>query len=75
MTLPDSEESARVGRLNRVSERAVAVLGNLIMAFHWLRSPNPALSGKVPLALVANEAGTHQVLDLLARIERGEVRG
>lgn len=72
MTSPGSEDPARIARLNRVSDRALQVFGNLVMAFHWLRTPNRALSGAVPLTLLDSDTGAARVIDRLARIERGE---
>ncbi|GJQ56206.1 MAG: TIGR02293 family toxin-antitoxin system antitoxin component [Rhodocyclaceae bacterium] len=66
-----SEESAKLVRLARVVERAKEVFGDLDTALDWLKSPNAALSGAVPLTLMDTDIGAESVLDTLGRIEHG----
>jgi putative toxin-antitoxin system antitoxin component (TIGR02293 family) len=65
------EESDRLLRLARVVERAVQVLGDRERARRWLTAPSPALGQAVPLALLDTDLGTHQVEELLGRIDFG----
>ena len=58
-------------RLARVVERAKEVFGDLDTALDWLKSPNAALSGAVPLTLMDTDIGAESVLDTLGRIEHG----
>ncbi len=39
----------------------------------WLRQPQFALGGRVPLEMLHTEAGTREVEDLLGRIEYGVI--
>lgn len=67
----NSEESAKLVRLARVVERAGEVFEDLGAALDWLKSPNAALSGVVPLSLLDTDIGAEAVLDTLGRIEHG----
>uniref|UniRef100_A0ABX1N8C0 DUF2384 domain-containing protein n=1 Tax=Aromatoleum buckelii TaxID=200254 RepID=A0ABX1N8C0_9RHOO len=67
----NSEESARLVRLARVVERAEAVFEDLDAALNWLKSPNAALAGLIPLSLMDTDIGAESVLDTLGRIEHG----
>lgn len=69
--LLNSEESAKLVRLARVVGRAEEVFDDLDTALDWLKSPNAALSGTVPLSLMDTDIGTESVLDTLGRIEHG----
>lgn len=65
------EESAKLLRLARVTQRAVEVFGDLEAAVDWLKSPNRSLGGSTPLALLDTDIGAESVLDTLGRIEHG----
>jgi len=67
----NSEESAKMVRLARVVERAEAVFEDLDVALNWLKSPNAALSGVIPLTLLDMDIGAESVMDTLGRIEHG----
>jgi len=67
----NSEESAKLVRLARVVERAEEVFDDLQTALNWLKSPNVALSGAVPLSLMDTDIGAESVMDTLGRIEHG----
>jgi putative toxin-antitoxin system antitoxin component (TIGR02293 family) len=67
----NSDESARLVRLARVVERAEAVFEDLDAALNWLKSPNAALAGVIPLSLMDTDIGAESVLDTLGRIEHG----
>lgn len=67
----NSEESARLVRLARVVERAEAVFEDMDAALNWLKSPNAALAGAIPLSLMDTDIGAESVLDTLGRIEHG----
>jgi putative toxin-antitoxin system antitoxin component (TIGR02293 family) len=66
-------EADRAMRLSRVTHAAVDAIGDLKKAVHWLRKPNTALRGQVPLRLIESEPGTHLVLAALDRIAYGGV--
>lgn len=55
----------------RITARAVEVFGDVEIALSWLKEPNPALAGEIPLDLVDTEAGVKQVDTVLGRIEHG----
>lgn len=65
------EESAKLVRLARVAWRAQEVFEDLDKAIDWLKSPNRALEGHPPIALLDTEVGAESVLDVLGRIEHG----
>ncbi|MEO8408999.1 MAG: antitoxin Xre-like helix-turn-helix domain-containing protein [Propionivibrio sp.] len=67
----NSEESAKLVRLARVVERAEKVFDGLDAALSWLKSPNAALSGAVPLTLMDTDIGAESVLDTIGRVEHG----
>jgi putative toxin-antitoxin system antitoxin component (TIGR02293 family) len=66
-----SEESAKLVRLARAVERAEEVFEGLEPALDWLKSPNAALAGAVPISLMDTDIGAESVLDTLGRIEHG----
>lgn len=51
--------------------RAEEALGDAVKARRWLRKPNRALQGRVPLDLPRSEAGARIVEQVLGRIEHG----
>lgn len=67
----NSEESAKLVRMARVVERASEVFDELDAALDWLKSPNAALSGAIPMSLLDTEIGAKAVMDTLGRIEHG----
>jgi putative toxin-antitoxin system antitoxin component (TIGR02293 family) len=67
----NSEESSKLLRLARVISRAQEVFGDSGAAVDWLKSPNAALRGHVPLSLLDTDIGAESVLDTLGRIEHG----
>lgn len=67
----NSEESAKLVRMARVVERASEVFDELDAALDWLKSPNAALSGAIPMSLLDTEIGAKEVMDTLGRIEHG----
>jgi putative toxin-antitoxin system antitoxin component (TIGR02293 family) len=56
---------------DRLTARAVRVLGDEVRAARWLRAPNPELRGRSPIELLDAEWGRREVEQLLARMERG----
>jgi putative toxin-antitoxin system antitoxin component (TIGR02293 family) len=64
-------QSDRLYRLSRLISRAVEVFENIDTARKWLKRPNQALGGIVPLDILDTDAGTEQVEELLNRIEYG----
>ncbi len=65
------DESGKLVRLAQVVQRAVEVFEDQPAALDWLKSPNAALSGSTPLALLDTEPGSAAVLGTLGRIEHG----
>jgi len=66
-------ESDRLYRLARIIALAKLYLGDKAAATRWLKRPNRALGGQVPLALVDTEPGARSVEQLLGRIAYGGV--
>jgi putative toxin-antitoxin system antitoxin component (TIGR02293 family) len=58
-------------RLVRVAVRAEIVLGDRQTALDWLESPNRALEGQTPLALLDTDLGAEEVLQVLGRLKEG----
>ena len=67
----DSIESDRLYRLARIIARSVEVFEDADTAKNWLKRPNRALAGVIPLELLDTDIGTQQVDNLLTRIEYG----
>lgn len=67
----DPVASDRLFRLARIVALAVEVLEVEQAAFHWLKSSQIGLGGRVPLALLGTDIGRDQVEKLLLRIEYG----
>lgn len=63
--------SDRLYRLARIIELTTEVLCDERQALDWLRSPQYGLSNRVPLDLLATDAGTEQVNAELLRIKFG----
>jgi putative toxin-antitoxin system antitoxin component (TIGR02293 family) len=51
--------------------QTVEVLGSIDKARVWLKSPNRALGGEVPLDLLDTEIGASQVDEVLLRLNYG----
>jgi len=68
-----AEESDRIARIARVSQRAIDSLGDESRAREWLKRPNRALQDAAPLDLLSTDAGTELVTDELGRIEYGDL--
>jgi putative toxin-antitoxin system antitoxin component (TIGR02293 family) len=66
-------EADRAVRLSRVVHAAVYAIGDRDKALRWLRKPNTALRGHVPLELIATEPGTQIVVATLNAIAYGGV--
>ena len=64
-------ESDRLYRLSRILAHAENVLGSRPKATQWLHRPNRALNGAAPLGLLDTDIGSHQVDDVLGRLEHG----
>jgi putative toxin-antitoxin system antitoxin component (TIGR02293 family) len=66
------DESDRLARVLHVHEVARGTFdGDVDKVSTWLRTPNRALAGEVPLAMVVTSAGARLVEDVLLRIEHG----
>ena len=68
-----SDESDRLSRLVRVTARAIDVLGSEENALAWLRHPNKALGGAVPLQYLSTDMGAVRVDAVLSHIEWGDL--
>lgn len=66
-----AEESDLLARLARIHDYAIEVFGNHEKARKWLRTPNRAIKGHVPLQLLRSDYGARIVESLLGRIEHG----
>ena len=64
-------ESDRTVRLARVYATAVEMIGNAEKAVEWLRTPNRALGGELPLDRLDTDLGARDVEDILGRIAYG----
>ena len=64
-------ESDRAMRMARVYAAAVEMIGNAGKAAAWLRTPNRALGGELPLDQLDTDLGAREVENLLGRIAYG----
>lgn len=67
----DPDESDRLVRLARIAAEAARILGDKEKAVGWLRDPNMALGGEIPMELLQTYIGARQVEEMLGRIEYG----
>ncbi len=65
------EESDRVYRLAHLMARALEVFADQGKVLRWLRKPNRALGGVVPLSRLDTDAGTREIEGILGRLEHG----
>ncbi len=65
--------SDRLYRIASVVARAGEVMETSEAARRWLARPQHGLGGHTPLSLLRTEAGTREVVDLLGRIEDGNL--
>lgn len=66
------EESDRVLRLARLIHETERVFGDAAKARRWLQSPSAGLRLRVPLELLATDAGAQDVQAELIRIDYGD---
>jgi putative toxin-antitoxin system antitoxin component (TIGR02293 family) len=66
-------ESDRLYRLARIVALAKQYIGDEETATRWLKRPNRALGGDVPLELIDTEPGAREVENVLGRIAFGGV--
>jgi putative toxin-antitoxin system antitoxin component (TIGR02293 family) len=66
-------ESDRVYRLARIVALAKRYIGDAQSAARWLKRPNRALGGSIPLELIDTEPGARAVENVLGRIAFGGV--
>lgn len=64
-----ADESDRLFRILRLSERAAEVLGP--GGATWLTTPKRFLAGETPLAFADTEAGAWEIMQALGRLEHG----
>ena len=65
------DESDKLLRVVRVIVRAVDAIGDVEKARRWLRTPNRALRGALPIEMLATDIGARLVEQTLGRIEHG----
>ena len=65
------EEADGIARLLRVVAFARRVFEDEALADEWLRLPNPALNGLVPMHMARTDLGGREVEAVLGRIEHG----
>ena len=65
------DESDRLARVLHLHDIALRTFDDGEKAGAWLRAPNRALSGEIPLDLVVTSTGARLVEDALLRIEHG----
>ena len=65
------DESDRLARIARVNAISLEQFGNAEKAARWLRKPNRALGGRVPLDLLATGEGARVVEETIMRIAHG----
>jgi putative toxin-antitoxin system antitoxin component (TIGR02293 family) len=65
------DESDRLSRITRITARAAETLSSQDNATAWLREPNGALGGQVPLDLLRTGEGAVLVEQILGRIDHG----
>jgi len=66
-------ESDRLYRLARIVALAKRYIGDEDTATRWLKRPNRALGGDIPLGLIDTEPGARAVENVLGRIAFGGV--
>ena len=66
-------ESDRLYRLARIVALAKRYIGDEATATRWLKRPNRALGGNIPLELIDTELGARAVENVLGRIAFGGV--
>lgn len=64
-------ESDRAARMARIIALATEVLGDREKASSWLRTPNRALNGKIPLDQIETDPGYRSVEEVLYSIGYG----
>ncbi|MGH9609503.1 MAG: type II RES/Xre toxin-antitoxin system antitoxin [Bryobacteraceae bacterium] len=69
----DRVESDRLYRFARTVALATRYIGDTEAAMRWLKHPNRALGGKVPLESIDTELGARAVENVLGRIAYGGV--
>ncbi|GAC1598482.1 MAG: hypothetical protein NVS3B28_30470 [Candidatus Velthaea sp.] len=65
------DESDRLARVARMYAYAESILGSRERAESWMKTPNWALDGTLPLALLDTEISAREVEDALGRIDDG----
>ena len=65
--------SDRLFRVANIFASAKQVFESEEAALKWLHNPQIGLGGRVPLDMIMTEAGTHEVENLLGRIEYGVI--
>ena len=67
------DESDRIARIARVTQRAIEAFGDKGQAREWIKRPNRTFQGFAPLGLLSTDAGAALVTDELGRIEYGDL--
>lgn len=67
----DAQTSDRLYRLSKIIAIAEEALEGTANARNWLKRAQPGLGGRIPLDLLATQAGADEVEALLRRIDYG----
>jgi putative toxin-antitoxin system antitoxin component (TIGR02293 family) len=65
------EESDKAVRVARITAMAEQVFGERERAWRWLRKPKRNFGGKMPLGMLATEAGARLVEEMIVQIDSG----
>jgi len=65
------DEADRALRLARIWRETLRVFASRDKAHRWLRDPNPVFARRSPLEMLASEAGSWAVEELLGQIDHG----
>jgi putative toxin-antitoxin system antitoxin component (TIGR02293 family) len=66
-----ARESEKVLRFRRIIDQASRIFADAASARQWLKFPQAALGGAVPLQYARTELGAREVEDLLGRLDHG----
>ena len=65
------DESDRLMRVARLLALGGTIFGSTESAAAWMRTPNRALGGEIPLSLLDTDLGCREVEDALGKMEHG----
>lgn len=68
---PEDAETERMNVLSLTYRYGIEVFDDKDIFERWLRNPNRALGGKVPLCLLDTMAGIKEVVTIIGRLDHG----